>query len=88
MDTEGSSPMAPTTQHLPAPKNHIIEWLRLEGTSRIMKLQPLTAGRATNLHIKYYTRLPRAPSNLALNISRDGASTTSLGSCSNTSPLS
>ena len=29
-------------------------------------------GRATNLHIQCQTRLPRAPSNLALNTSRDG----------------
>ena len=36
-------------------------------------------GRATNLPL-YQTRLPRASSNLALNTSRDGASTTSLGS--------
>ena len=39
----------------------------------------LLPGRATNLPI-YQPRLPRAPSNLALNTSRDGASTTSLGS--------
>ena len=36
-------------------------------------------GRATSLPI-YSTRLPRAPSNLALNTSRDRASTTSRGS--------
>jgi len=29
-------------------------------------------GRATNFHISYQPRLPRAPSNLALNTSRDG----------------
>jgi len=39
---------------------------------------PPLPGRATNLPI-YLTRLPRAPSHLALNTSRDGASTTSLG---------
>ena len=55
----------------------IIEWLGLEGTSRIMKLQtplPPTTGRATNLHISDQPRLPRAPSNLAFNTSkmRDG----------------
>jgi len=33
---------------------------------------PPAAGRATNLHISYQPRLPRAPSNLALNTSRDG----------------
>ena len=54
-----------------------------------MKLQPPTTGRATNLHISEQPRLPRAPSNLALNTSRDGrGSTASLGSCSSTSPLS
>ena len=37
--------------------------------SRISNL-PAT-GRATNLPITDYTRLPRAPSNLALNTSRD-----------------
>ena len=48
------------------------EWVGLEGTSRIMKLQPPATGRATNLHISYQPRLPRAPSNLALNTSRNG----------------
>jgi len=33
-------------------------------------------------------QLPRAPSNLALSTSRDGAPTASLGSCATASPLS
>ena len=41
---------------------------------------PTTSCRATNLHIQYYTRLPRASPKLALNTSRDRVSTTSLGS--------
>ena len=36
--------------------------------------------RVANRSVKSYTRLPRAPSNLAFNTSRDGASTASLGS--------
>jgi len=36
--------------------------------------------KATNLQIWYQTRLPRAPSNLAMNTTRDGASAASLGS--------
>ena len=44
----------------------------LEGTSRTMELQPPTTHRATNLPISDQPRLPRAPSNLALNTSRDG----------------
>jgi len=37
-----------------------------------MKLQPPTPHRATNLPIAYQPRLPRAPSKLAFNTSRDG----------------
>ena len=44
------------------------------------------AGRAADLLISYQPRLPRAPSNLASNASRNGASAASLGSCSSTSP--
>jgi len=40
-------------------------------------IQPNTP--AVSRDIFNYTRLLRAPSNLALNVSRDGASTTSLG---------
>ena len=54
----------------------IIEWLGLEGTLRIIKFQPPTTppntGKAISLHISYQPRLPRAPSNLALNTTRDG----------------
>ena len=45
---------------------------RVGKDSRIPNLQPPATCRATNLHISYQTRLPRAPSNLALNTSRDG----------------
>jgi len=31
--------------------HRIIEWLGLEGTSRIIKLSPPAAGRAINIHI-------------------------------------
>ena len=44
----------------------------MEGTSRIIKLQKPASCRASKLHISDQTRLPRAPSNLALNSSRDG----------------
>ena len=40
---------------------------------------PPTTRRVTNLHISHQPRLPRATSNLALNASRAGASTTSSG---------
>lgn len=47
----------------------IREWLELEGTSKITWFQPLAMGRVPNHQI----RLPRAPSNLSLNASRNGA---------------
>jgi len=51
-------------------ENHrIIKWLELEGTLRIIKFQPPAAGRAAS----HQLTLPRAPSNLALSTSRDGA---------------
>ena len=54
-------------------KNHgIIEWFGLE----VIQFQPPTMGRAAT----HQTGLPRAPSNVALNSSRDGAPTASLGS--------
>ena len=57
--------------------NHgIIEWLGLNDH----QVQIPCHSSATILQIWYWTRLPRAPSNLALNTSRDGASTPSLGS--------
>ena len=54
----------------------IIEWLRLEGTLKIIQFQPSAMGRAATHQI----RLPRAPFNLTLNVSRDGTATASLGS--------
>ena len=61
----------------------------LEGTSRTMKLQPPTTGRATNLPFSYQPRLPGAPSNLAFNTSTDGRGIHSLsGQLFSTSPLS
>ena len=54
--------------------NHrIIEWPGLKRTTMIIEFQAMC--RVTN----HQTRLPRATSSLALNASRDGASTTSLG---------
>jgi len=52
--------------------HRVIEWPGLEGTSRIMKLQPPHHRQGHQLHISDQPRLPRAPSNLALNTSRDG----------------
>ena len=62
----------------------IIEWLGLEGTSKIIQSQPSAMGRAATQQL----RLPRAPSNLALSASKDGASTASVGSCARASPPS
>lgn len=59
-----------------AQKCRITEWFCLEGTSNVIQFQPTTMGRAAN----HQTRLPRIPSILALNASRDGAFTTSLNS--------
>ncbi|KAK4818643.1 hypothetical protein QYF61_016614 [Mycteria americana] len=53
----------------------IIAWFGLEGTFTGHLVQPPAMGR----DIFHQIRLLRAPSNLALNVSRDGASTTSLG---------
>ena len=52
----------------------IIEWLGLEGTSRIIKLQPPCCMQSCQS--PYIS--PGCPSNLALNASRDGASSTEL----------
>jgi len=57
-------------------KHNITECFGLEGTFRGHLAHPLAASK----DIFNQTRLLRAPSNLALNVSRDGASTTSLGS--------
>lgn len=58
--------------------------MRLKKTLKIISFQPSTTGKET-LH---QTRLLRTLSNLALNISRSGASTASLGSCASASPPS
>ena len=54
-------------------KNHriIIEWPGLKRTTRTIWFQPPAMFRVANQQ----TRLPRATSSLALNASRDGAST-------------
>ena len=64
----------------------IIEWPGLKRTTMIIWFQPLcyVQGRQPN----HQTRLPRATSSLALNASRDGASTTSLGNLFSASPPS
>jgi len=53
----------------------LIEWFGLEGTIKISSSHPSPIDRDTSL----YTRLLKAPSSLALNASRVGASTSSLG---------
>ena len=56
--------------------NHrVIEWLEMEGTLKIIPFQPPAIGRDTSLQ----TMLLTAPSSLALSVSREGASTASLG---------
>jgi len=47
--------------------------LGLKGPEGSWISKPPATGRATNLHTEYQPRLPRAPSNLALNTSRDEA---------------
>lgn len=54
----------------------IIEWIRLEETLKIIEFNLPAIGRITTHQI----RLPTAPYNMALNASRDGASSSSLGS--------
>jgi len=56
----------------------------LEGTFKVIRFQPPAMGRAAT----HQLRLPRAPSILALNTSRNGAPTAALGSCASTSPHS
>jgi len=52
---------------IPAHSFHrITEWVGLEGTSKPIQFQPPAMGR----NISHYTRLPKAPFNLALNTSR------------------
>ena len=53
-----------------------IEWFEMEETFKLIQFQLLPISRAAT----YQIRAPKAPSNLALNISRDGTSIASLGS--------
>lgn len=70
----------PTANHVPhmhlgdsiIASQHGLGW---KGPPGIIKFQSPASGRATDLQIWYYSRLPRAPSNVVLNTSRDGAST-------------
>ena len=57
------------------PHHSIIEQPGLKRTTMVIEFQLPAMCRVTNHH----TRLPRATSSLALNASRDGASTASLG---------
>jgi len=54
---------------------------------RNLKAQPVPT-LAKGKDNTYQLRLPRAKSSLALNTSRDGAPTASLGSCASASPPS
>ena len=56
--------------------SRITGWLGLKGTLKPSQLQRPVMGRVAT----HQTRLPRAPSNLALNTSEDGAPTAFLGS--------
>jgi len=70
-------PVASLGAWLEAEQSHrLIEWLGSEGSSRIIKSQPPCCRPATRSSTRSD---PRAPSNLALNTPRDGASKTSLG---------
>ena len=62
-------------KHIIRDFNRIIECFRLEGAFRGHLVQPLCSEQGQF----NYIRLLRDPSNLTLNVSRDGASTTSLG---------
>ena len=62
----------------------IIEWPGLKRTTVIISFQPPAMCRVANQQ----PRLPRATSSLALNASRDGASTASLGNLFSASPSS
>ena len=55
--------------------HRIVEWPGLKRTTMTIQFQPPAMCRVAN----HQTRLARATSSLALNASRDGASTTSLG---------
>jgi len=64
-------------------ENHrLIEWPGLKRTTVITLFQPPAVCRVAN----HQPRLPRATSSLALNASRDGASTASLDNLFSASP--
>ena len=64
--------------------HRILEWPGLKRTTTLIQFQPPAMCRVANQQ----PRLPRAPSSLALNASRDGASTASLGNLFSASPPS
>lgn len=55
------------------------------GPQRSSSSRPPAAGRITNGQIKHQIRLPGIPSNLAMNIHRDRAPTSSQAACSSSS---
>ena len=58
----------------------IVEWLQLEENSRIINFQPLCHRQGCQPLDQTLDQVARVPSNLVLNTSWDGASTTCLGS--------
>ena len=64
--------------------HRIIQWPGLKSTTVLIQFQPPAVCRVSNQQ----PRLPRATSSLALNGSRDGASTASLGNLFSASPPS
>ena len=69
--------MIPSLYHRIMSQNHRMAWV---GRDTKDHLSATPMGRAVNHYIRHQISLPRGPANLALSISRDGASTTSLGS--------
>ena len=63
MENESSTSLVKCHHH------RITEWFGLEGILKPTQFQPPAMGRAAT----HQLRLPRAPSNLALSASRDGA---------------
>ena len=57
--------------------HRIIEWHKLQEPLKIVQFQVPAMGSVAT----HQLRLPKAPSKLALNTSRDGAPTTSLAAC-------
>jgi len=72
--TEWMKPSNGQTGTAACSENHRMAW-GWKGTQRLSCFNPPAICRAAN----HQTRLPRATSSPALNASRDGASTTSLG---------